>query len=69
NKMISPIPVNKGFIIAHVDEIIAEDESDFEEKKEDLRSQLLNKKQIEALRTWFDENKANVQLKKPLNEI
>ncbi|MFH1394761.1 MAG: peptidylprolyl isomerase [Candidatus Omnitrophota bacterium] len=69
NKIIPPIPVKNGVLIAHVDEIISEQDSVFEEKKEDMRKQLLNKKQIDTLRTWFDKNKASARLKKPFNEI
>ena len=64
-----PIIIEKGALLARVDNILPADEAGFEEKKELLRKNLLMQKQMNTLEKWFRENTTKVQLKKRLEEL
>ena len=68
-KMLSPITVTKGVLLVRVDDILPADEAAFDGKKESLRNNILIRKQIGAIESWFRKNELKAQLKKPLEEF
>jgi hypothetical protein len=69
-KVIPPITVReKGVLLVRVDEIIPADETEFEEKKEKFRQNVLNRKQMEAADNWFEENAPRIKLQRSLDEL
>lgn len=69
-KVIPPITVReKGVLLVRVDKITPADESEFEEKKETFRQNLLTRKQMGAMDKWFEENASGIKLLRSLNEL
>lgn len=66
---IPPITLKNGVLFGVVEEIIPGKESDFEQQKTALHKQLLEAKQMDAIKAWFDDNNRNIELKKPLEKI
>lgn len=50
-----PVEYEKGFVIFALDEITAADETKFDEQKEGIETELLNKKKKEYLDEWFED--------------
>ncbi|MFH1411466.1 MAG: SurA N-terminal domain-containing protein [Candidatus Omnitrophota bacterium] len=55
-KILAPLKVKNGYIIARVDSITPADKASFEKDKEALRANLLSRKQVDAMEAWFQEN-------------
>jgi peptidyl-prolyl cis-trans isomerase D len=69
-KVIGPITVReKGVLLVRIDKITPADETEFEDKKETFRQNLLTRKQMGAMDKWFAENTSGVKLLRSLDEL
>jgi len=64
-----PVTLKNGVLLGTVKNIIPGEESEFVAQKEAIRKQLLDAKQMAAIKAWFDDNNRNIELKKPLEKI
>lgn len=68
-KTMPAVTLKNGVLLGTVEKIIPGEESVFEARKEEIRKQLLDAKQMTAIKAWFDDNSRNIELKKPLEKI
>ncbi|MBD3380323.1 MAG: hypothetical protein GF408_07680 [Candidatus Omnitrophica bacterium] len=67
--ILDPINLQKGVILVRVDKIDLPDKQGLADKKEDIREQLLKRKQLIALENWFRDRSDRVKLNTRLDEI
>ncbi|MFH1846146.1 MAG: SurA N-terminal domain-containing protein [Candidatus Omnitrophota bacterium] len=68
-KMLRPINIKKGILLARIEEIIPADETAFEDQKKTIEQNLLIRKQAAAMDVWIKENATQLILKTPLDKI
>lgn len=68
-KTMLPVTLKNGVLLGTVGKIIPGEESEFATQKETIKKQLLDAKQMDAIKAWFDKNSRNIELRKPLEKI